>query len=133
MNTNWNGKGLPPIGITVRIPDDMACGNVFLWQFEGMTVEIVGHTTSRLGSDLAIFRYFEGEDCPRYHALAADNGNFEPIRTPEQIAAEQADREIDAICYDIVSHYENPKGSEHYLGLARALHLAGYRKQEQPK
>ncbi|MDH2244855.1 hypothetical protein N5J76_03145 [Pseudomonas sp. GD03855] len=58
---------------------------------------------------------------------ASENYTFKPIRTPEQIAAEEREKEVDALCSDILSHYEVPKMSN-YLGLAKALHAAGYRK-----
>lgn len=93
MSTEWNGEGLPPIGLRVRIPDDMACGNDFLKQFEGMEVDIVGHTEKHAGVPLAVFKYGDVHS-PRYHALCGDNGNFEPIRTPEQIAAEERNTAI---------------------------------------
>jgi len=88
--TPWSGEGLPPVGLTVRIPEDMACGNEFLEQFEGLTVEIVGHTENDINTPLAIFRY-KLDGSYHYHALCGDNGNFEPIRTPEQIAADERD------------------------------------------
>lgn len=93
MSTEWNGEGLPAIGLRVRIPDDMACGNDFLKQFEGMVVDIVGHTENHAGVPLAVFKYGDVHN-PRYHALCGDNGNFEPIRTPEQIAAEEREKAI---------------------------------------
>lgn len=119
-HAEWPGQGLPPVGTVCEIRTKnmndwspatikFAARNVIVWDWEAEPA-------------------LNGLCTAYAHAI-----EIRPIRTPDQIAAEQAEREIDAICYDIVSHYENPKGSEHYLGLARALHLAGYRKQEQPK
>ena len=91
----WTGDGLPPVGLTVRIPDEMAGGNAFLAQFEGLNVEIVGHATSQMGNPLAVFQYEDRKGDYRYHAMCGDNGNFEPIRTPEQIAADQRAKAVE--------------------------------------
>lgn len=118
-SSEWNGKGLPPVGTFCELrngPGGWGRATI-THQGKGLTAWLWDHVNPD---------QVEYAECP-------DRLEFRPIRTREQIAAEQAEREIDAICYDIVSHYENPKGSEHYLGLARALHFAGYRKQEQPK
>lgn len=114
----WNGTGLPPVGTVCEYywaADDSWRSGTCVAHFDGR----------------AVICDVDDEDC----AERLDAHHVRATRTPEQIAAEEREKEIDAICYDIVSHYENPKGSEHYLGLARALHAAGYRKQSahQPK
>lgn len=107
----WTGIGLPPVGTVCEVG--------------GQKVVVVAH------------------HCNGTHAIYAESttdgllyygepNEFRPIRTPEQIAAEEREAEIDALCSEIVSHYEAPKMSEHYLGLATALHKAGYRKTEAP-
>jgi len=50
---------------------------------------------------------------------------FRPLRTPEQIAAEEREREIEALATDIM-------GEQHISGrvMAERLHTLGYRKVE---
>lgn len=113
----WSGEGLPPVGTvcqlrTVRDPNDA---------FEGW-----GKAEILYSSDGAVVWRWQGHTSE--FGAEWSEVEFRPIRTPEQIAAEEREKAIDALCYDIVSHYEAPKMSEHYLGLARALHSAGYRK-----
>lgn len=62
-----------------------------------------------------------GEHCFTIHPHA----NFRPIRTPEQIAAEEREREIEALATDIM-------GEQHISGrvMAERLHSLGYRKVE---
>lgn len=117
----WTGQGLPPVGTVCEA----------LWsesRDEWLKTTVFG--VNEHGQP--IHRWEEGPGKFNYQAspLCGLTGRiyFRPIRTLEQIAAEDREKEIDAICYDIVSHYGNPKGSEHYLGLAKALHSAGYRK-----
>jgi hypothetical protein len=119
----WTGEGRPPVGLTVRIPDDMACGNEFLEQFEGLTVEIVGHTENDINTPLAIFRY-KVDGSYRYHALCGDNGNFEPIRTPEQIAADERDAAIKEMTAKYSDSVEMLAGWAAYV-----YDTLGYRKQ----
>lgn len=57
---------------------------------------------------------------------------FRPVRTPEQIAAEERADAIDKMVEFFVNYYGNPKGSEQYLLICRSLHDAGYRKQVKP-
>lgn len=109
----WTGEGLPPVGAACEVKNYINDG----WD---RVDEVLAHTTIK-GAVVAVFKC---DDRVFYSPADA----FRPIRTPEQIAAEEREKEVDALCYDIVSHYEAPKMSEHYLGLAKALHAAGYRK-----
>ncbi len=108
----WSGEDLPPVGAVCEVKNDI----------DGWDAvdEVLAHTEIK-GAAVAVFKRDD-----RVFLSPADS--FRPIRTPEQIAAEDRENEVDALCYDIVSHYEAPKMSEHYLGLAKALHAAGYRK-----
>lgn len=126
MSIEWNGEGLPPVGLTVKIPDDMASGNSFLAKFEGLLVDIVGHTVNQDEIPLAVFKYEDSEGILRYHALCGDNGNFEPIRTPEQIAAKEREDAVAAMAEAIdLRPVSKPHSSYLY-----ALYDAGYRLQE---
>lgn len=115
----WNGEGLPPVGITCRIPDDMADGNGFLAQFEGLTVEIVAHSISSRGHPVAVFSYTGTNGESRFHALA-DNPNypnFEPIKTPAQIAADERDSAIEAMIGKIKDHPLKYQSVSHFAQL----------------
>lgn len=109
----WDGNGLPPVGAVCEYRWDAGDS----WR--------VGTCVAHF-EDRAVICDRDNEDC----AERLDTHHVRPIRTPEQIAAEEREKAIDALCFDIVSHYEAPKMSEHYLGLAKALHAAGYRKVE---
>ena len=113
----WTGEGLPPVGTVCEASNG---GTSVFFKCE---VVAVHYATGR-----PILKT-EGFGGPSALTLAPECWKFRPIRTPEQIAAEERERAIDDLCASIVSHYEAPKMSEHYLGLARALHDAGYRKQ----
>lgn len=117
----WTGTGLPPVGTVC-----MVYAHNTRWGMQ-----------STSGCEREILAYhgefvWLGIHGAPLETTRIDKVDFKPICTPEQIAAEEQEKEIDALCSDIVSHYEAPKMSEHYLGLAKALHKAGYRKTEAP-
>lgn len=106
----WQGTGLPPVGTVCETER-----NEFLRRVEILYI----------GVERVFVRDENGEEI----ALLLEGREFFPIRTQEQIEAEEREREIDELCATIFTHYGNPKGSEHYLGLATKLHQEGYRKQ----
>jgi len=114
----WNGEGLPPVGTVCEHEPD---GFSDKW----VTVEVLAHREFK-GHDTGLLVVFATEDDVSFSSPEC----FRPIKTKEQLAAEEREKEIDTLCYDILSHYEAPKMSEHYLGLAKSLYEAGYRKQE---
>lgn len=109
----WNGEGLPPVGTvcklrTVRTPDCTFEGwgkaeilyssrNVVVWRWHGHKIEFCAD--------------WEGVE-------------FHPIRTPEQIAAEEREKAIDVMVADIGGYLN------HSHTLAAILYDAGYRKTE---
>lgn len=115
----WVGAGLPPVGTVCE-----------MWH------EKIGDwlksEVAFVGEQILVVRYHS--IAHGHHEAAIMNLDSEKLlrlpRTPEQIAAEERERAIDDLCASIVSHYEAPKMSERYLGLARALHDAGFRRQE---
>lgn len=110
----WDGTGLPPVGTKCEVKllyADLWHECTVVAHFEGRAVVVLGNHESA--------------------CIYAEQ--LRPIRTPEQIAAEKREREINDLVEVIVTHYEYPKGAESYIGLARALHNAGYRKTEQEK
>lgn len=114
----WNGEGLPPVGTVC-----MVYPHNTVWGF-----------SSTSGHERTVLAYhgdfvWLGQGDMALETTRVDRVDFQPIRTPEQIAADEREKAVDDLCASIVSHYEAPKMSEHYLGLAKALHDAGYRKQ----
>lgn len=116
----WNGEGLPPVGT--------ACET--LWSStkgEYMPVVVVGHD-----GDLAVVRFTAGERKGEYGADKERHQFqypiFRPIRTAEQIAAEEREKAIGEMI-ESVSKAERYTLSRFH---AEALYDAGYRKLVQP-
>lgn len=102
----WDGQGLPPVGITCES-----------WR-SGVRriVKILGHVDEYI---------FVREDDGRKILLSIGDGReFRPRRTPEQIAAEEREKAIEEMCF-----------AEETLTVkqAKALYDAGYRRQEEGK
>lgn len=122
----WDGKGLPPVGVE--------CECCYTSPSEYYRVKIIAHD-----DDKAVYRWVDGplalklgdSDNQPLDAVTDPHPKFRPIRTSEQIAADERDRAVDELCEAIVGYYGAPKMSEHYLGLARALYDADYRKLAQ--
>jgi hypothetical protein len=111
-DTSWTGEGLPPVGVECEVKNDINDG----WD---RVDEVLAHTTIK-GAVVAVFKR---DDRVFYSPADA----FRPIRTPEQIAAEEREKEVDQMVQRIA---ENTTG----IGIgaamicAKALHAAGYRK-----
>lgn len=91
----WEGEGLPPVRAKVRIGNFP--GNKWLENFQGREAMIIAHDVTKSGEASAVFKTFANNGYPRYHALAYEEGNFLPIRTAEQIAAEEREAGISAL------------------------------------
>ncbi|MCW8159023.1 hypothetical protein D7243_22920 [Stutzerimonas stutzeri] len=99
----WTGEGLPPVGIACEVKNDIADS------FDAVD-EVLAHTMIN-GSEAAVFKRYDRV----YYSFA---GDFRPIRTPEQIAAEEREKAIqELIQVTCISH-----------GEAARIHDAGYRK-----
>lgn len=79
----WNGEGLPPAGSEVEIDHSCAGGGI-------SKVTIIAHIRARM-LDCAVYQ--KGDE-----VSYASRGAFKPIRTPEQIAAEERERGIVEMC-----------------------------------
>jgi len=114
----WNGEGLPPVGIDVEVFADYS--HPRFDRFIGRQVHIVAHDVIN-GDPVAVFRMpIDGDDTEQdFHAMGAKS--FRPIRTPEQIAEEEIQRIRDEI------KWQKPK-----LGPCpvEQMYLLGYRKSE---
>jgi len=112
----WSGEGLPPVGVRCEaaIPHTSGSDNErsFIW-IEGSVIayyEIKGKT----------FAWF-AEDDGFYPPNALE---FRPIRTPEQIAADEREAAIHEIAVAMAWHPTRSAKS-----LAAMVYDAGYRKQ----
>ncbi|HBP5289076.1 TPA: hypothetical protein OTR98_004845 [Pseudomonas aeruginosa] len=118
LDKPWNGQGLPPVG-TVCIVEP----HNTMWGF-----------SSTSGYERKILAYY-GEYVWLGHAetpletTRIDKVDFRPIRTPEQIAAEERSKECDRI-FVILSSVEREGNRS---DMAEALYDAGYRRQEEGK
>ena len=109
----WDGKGFPPLGVPFEFSR-----NGFIAHEPRVMLFNDGITCLMAHRDYLANRWHYKCDDPHLE--------FRPIRSEE-------DRAVDEMVSVVVGHYENPKGAESYIGLARALYRAGYRKQETPQ
>jgi hypothetical protein len=123
----WNGEGLPPVGTVCEfsgfnpeetLPTDPRVGD---------QVTVIAHFMS--GSfEMAAFTFHAPPEFEYLQVAQGAYGCFRPIRTPEQIAAEECDKAVQAMLAEfqhtgsLTSHYE----------VCEVLHKAGYRKQVAP-
>lgn len=115
----WNGEGLPPVGTEC---EHQGAEEDSTW----FPVLILAHAKVD-GAPVAVFQRADNQMIISF----SDAVFFRPTMTAEEIAAEEREQEINELVETIVAHYEYPKGAESYIGLAKALHSAGYRKTEQ--
>ncbi len=113
----WTGEGLPPAGTVCEVKGCM--GHYLQW--EKVTVFAVRGKTVM----------FDMED-GRWGQT--DSHDFRPIRTPEQIAADERESAVTEMkqCFDSVSDHLMPTSNKYLETLFGALHDAGYRKQVAP-
>lgn len=82
----WNGEGLPPVGTTCIFYPGSPEGSD--WHRElrrGVHVDVIAHFDSN-GSSTAVFTFKVNGGLQVEQAIS---GCFKPIRTPEQIAADE--------------------------------------------
>lgn len=116
----WDGQGLPPVGVECLIgPDNEWC-------------KIVAHDFDTDGQARAIyiFKGFKGELEVNWLPKEA----FHPIRTADQIKAEEREKEIGEMLSIVKSNQDysaDRASTEQYVEHAiMHLHRMGYRKQE---
>ena len=122
----WDGEGLPPVGTVCEfagfnpeetMPTDPRVGD---------QVTVIAHFMS--GSfEVAAFTFYAPPEFEYLQVAQGAYGCFRPVRTPEQIAADERAANIEAMRADI--GWKAP-----YLGPCPValLYDAGYRKQSQP-
>lgn len=110
----WTGEGLPPVGTVCEV---RTCTHKYSERFNGQIVTIVAHHQDDEGCKVAVFAAENNE----YHGLVAER--FYPIRTAEQISAEEREKGIQ----EIRDLFADGRGTDY----ATFIYDAGYRKQEQ--
>lgn len=114
----WNGEGLPPVGTVCE-----------LWYSSGewAPCTVMAHDVS-MAIPIAVVRH--GGQC----YTGSSRKTLRPIRTPEQIAAEERQGEISEIHADLIqiaaSEDHSPQGTkDDWYRVADYMHDRGYRKQ----
>lgn len=108
IQEEWNGEGLPPVGLAVEWHSDTNTG----WQ------------------EIAVLAY-HGNDAwiqpkGKPSIIVVNPAGFRPIRTPEQIAAEECDKAVKAM----LAEFEHTGSLTSHYEACEVLHKAGYRKFE---
>lgn len=121
----WTGEGLPPVGTVCAIECETPHKR---WKKHvGEQVVIIAHSTGYEGNPTAVYKVFNAEDS-EYHALREQA--FRPIRTPEQIAAEAHQKNINDLADQIGGYFGFDDSRPSDLGLAKYLMDQGYGKFE---
>ncbi|MBK3437450.1 hypothetical protein [Pseudomonas sp. MF7448] len=126
----WTGKGLPPVGTVCEFAGGTNCPeDPFDKDLkEGDEVTIIAHFKDG-ESELAAFT-FNPRNLSRGNACVEQgmHGCFRPIRTPEQIAAEEREKAIAEMVYGGCG-CDQSDGTTTAFVICRLLYDAGYRKQ----
>ena len=126
----WNGEGLPPVGTVCEFAGGTNCPeDPFDKDLkEGDEVTIIAHFKDG-ESELAAFT-FNPRNLSRGNACVEQgmHGCFRPIRTPEQIAAEEREKAVFEIAHILI---DNRHDSAEYHQAGR-IYDAGFRKQPSP-
>ena len=109
----WNGTGLPPVGTVCEVDHEGAWYETTIVGYDPEDGAVIFKTHERCEAP------YDGYTTPAW---------FRPIRTPEQIAAEEREAAIDEMWR--VYWQPDVHTAKEALGL---LYDAGYRKQEQTK
>ena len=119
----WSGEGLPPVGTVCELwpkpsVEKTAVDHDRYKSLIGLEVKIIAHHD--IGDCIAAVFVGSNDFVFEYHSMV--EGNFRPVRTAEQIAAEERTKAID----DLV------KVTCINRGEAACIYDAGYRKQVTP-
>ncbi len=124
-NIEWSGEGLPPVGTVCEI----AASTEYLKisHPEGTKVKVYANFTDDRGVELAAF-----VDAPGKVAGVAVARCFRPIRTPEQIAAEEREKAAKDMATLMTGHENHLGVWGCYVILGEILYDAGYRRLVAP-
>lgn len=128
--TPWTGEGLPPVGTVCEFAGGTHCpADPFDKDLKaGMKVEVIAHFKS---GDFTLAAFTFDPENPGRGMAQVEQGNFgcfRPIRTAEQIAAEEREAEITEMC-ELLGKDSSRPGVREQAGI---LFDAGYRKQVTP-
>ena len=112
MSNEWDGKGLPPVGTVCEHAD-------INWEPWTKVTIVAHHLIEEDDLLVAVFVYKNGSS----HSSEGDH--FRPLRTPEQIAAEEREKAIS----EMLLGYPY-SGSDIVRACCEYLYDAGYRKVE---
>lgn len=115
----WSGEGLPPVGILCKLAGESGDLKPLHPEWEGREVKVYAHFTSDRGVNMAA--YVSPDHMIGGCGISA---MFKPIKTPEQIAAEEREKAAKQICVDAGS----PELTAGQMAIAYRLYDAGYRK-----
>lgn len=124
MDINWNGTGAPPVGAICEVRAEHIR--------EGDWIEVKVLALGLHGKDVAVLvaEHADGVVTEMHGLLYTRfEDHFRPIKTKEQLAAEEREKAIEDMVDDIL---RNTTGIDHKEAwcCSTALHDAGYRKQE---
>nr|WP_314569253.1 hypothetical protein [uncultured Pseudomonas sp.] len=124
----WNGEGLPPVGTVCEFAGFNPEETTFDDPSVGDTVTVIAHYLSGC-VQVAAFTYNCAANFGALNVAQGAHGCFRPIRTAEQIAAEERDRAINEMVFGACS-CEPDGGNTSAFMICGYLYDAGYRKQE---
>ncbi|EXF45224.1 hypothetical protein BAY1663_02303 [Pseudomonas sp. BAY1663] len=108
----WMGEGLPPVGVACEVENDIEGG----WD---AVDEVLAHTEIK-GAHVAVFKRDD-------RVFYSPDGTFRPIRTPEQIAAEEREKAVSQMAV-IALAGDNQLVTKVYL---ERLYDAGWRRMDE--
>jgi len=117
MNKEWNGKGLPPVGTVCEH------SNINHWEPWTKVTIVAHHFIEEDDLLVAVFVYKNGSS----HSSEGDH--FRPLRTSDQIAAEERKKAIDEMVYGACGAEPDGANTTAFM-LCGLLYDAGYRKAE---
>ncbi|HIE1067009.1 TPA: hypothetical protein ACXJGN_003401 [Pseudomonas aeruginosa] len=120
LDKPWDGQGLPPVGTVCEIKHrDIG------W----VRCEIVAHKSFSCGGLTHAIAWID-----EYTLDQSQGVRFRPIRTPEQIAAEEREKAVqEMLALDEYPHGQDRGGMMSRADFCRVLYDAGYRRQEEGK
>lgn len=123
----WTGEGLPPVGLEIEVLFDSRPPKY-------ITAKVIGHDGGK-----AVYRFVSGRregeyesDKPGLFDGREGLPMFRPIRTPDQIAAEERAKAVSAMLADAGITESAWNDDPETVVWAEALYDAGYRKQVTP-
>ena len=114
----WTGEGLPPVGTVCEINHPT---------MDWVRCEIVAHKVMDCGGQTHAIAWIDGDTMDQSQGL-----RFRPIRTPEQIAAEERKLQREQLAYLIAGYmgFDDPREAD--TKLAAYIFDHEYRKQVAP-